>query len=156
MRRGAIVVATLIGGALAGHASASDCPPNDPSRNDCAAAARPAKNPLVPVVGAIVGTIVAVIIVNGREIGRRVLGGPAVPPGTDVPQVTLDVQTTGGRSTLAADGRDTLTVTARLSCSKPGVDLSALAGSIASAQTAEVGQIDVLLSAHGVSPLPES
>ena len=34
--------------------------------------------------------------------------------------------------------------------------VAALAGSIASAQTAEVGQIDVLLSAHGVSPLPES
>jgi uncharacterized protein (DUF305 family) len=34
--------------------------------------------------------------------------------------------------------------------------VAALAGSIASAQTAEVGQIVVLLSAHGVSPLPES
>ncbi|OZC94846.1 hypothetical protein CH262_14445 [Rhodococcus sp. 05-2255-1e] len=34
--------------------------------------------------------------------------------------------------------------------------VAALAGSIASTQTAEVGQIDALLSAHGVSPLPES
>lgn len=32
----------------------------------------------------------------------------------------------------------------------------ALAQSIASAQTAEVNQIDVLMAAHGVSPLPES
>lgn len=38
-------------------ARASDCPPDDPSRSDCKGAATTARNPLVPIAGAVAGSV---------------------------------------------------------------------------------------------------
>lgn len=54
---------------LAGTAYASDCPPDDPSRSDCKAAATTARNPLVPIAGGVAGGVA------GEVIGRVIRGG---------------------------------------------------------------------------------
>ena len=57
--RGLVVLSfTLLGVLLStGAALASDCPPDDPSRSDCKAAATTARNPLVPIAGGVAGTV---------------------------------------------------------------------------------------------------
>jgi hypothetical protein len=52
-----------------GAAYASDCPPDDPSRSDCKSAATTARNPLVPIAGAILGGAA------GQVIGQALSGG---------------------------------------------------------------------------------
>jgi hypothetical protein len=51
---------------LAAPAHASDCPPDDPSRSDCSAAASTARNPLVPIGGSVVGGVVGNVVGRGR------------------------------------------------------------------------------------------
>ncbi|MBI3915080.1 MAG: hypothetical protein HY327_12955, partial [Chloroflexi bacterium] len=55
-------------------AYARDCPPNDPSRSDCAAAATTAQNPAVPAAGTLAGGGAGVLINRGRP------GPPPKPP----------------------------------------------------------------------------
>jgi hypothetical protein len=52
-----------------GAAYASDCPPDDPSRSDCKSAASTARNPLVPIAGAVLGGAA------GQVIGQVLTGG---------------------------------------------------------------------------------
>lgn len=54
---------------VASTAHASDCPPDDPSRSDCQAAATTARNPLVPIAGGVGGGVA------GEVIGRVVTKG---------------------------------------------------------------------------------
>lgn len=51
-------------------AYARDCPPNDPSRADCAAAATTAQNPLVPAAGTVGGAGTSVVIDRIRNRKR--------------------------------------------------------------------------------------
>lgn len=51
-------------------AYARDCPPNDPSRSDCAAAAQTAQNPAVPATGTIAGAGTSVVIERLRKRPR--------------------------------------------------------------------------------------
>jgi hypothetical protein len=50
-------------------AQASDCPPDDPSRADCIAAASTARSPLVPIAGAAAGGIAAWVVDNILDRG---------------------------------------------------------------------------------------
>ena len=61
-------------------AYARDCPPNDPSRSDCAAAATTAQNPLVPAAGTIGGAGTSVVIDRLRNRKRP---KPATKPPKD-------------------------------------------------------------------------
>lgn len=56
---------------LAGTAFASDCPPDDPSRSDCAAAATAAQNPLVPIAGGLAGTVAGGLAGNKLKKGEK-------------------------------------------------------------------------------------
>ncbi|MBI4789244.1 MAG: hypothetical protein HY782_19600 [Chloroflexi bacterium] len=51
-------------------AYARDCPPDDPSRSDCAAAAQTAQNPAVPATGTVTGAGTSVVIDRIRK-GRK-------------------------------------------------------------------------------------
>ena len=51
-------------------AYARDCPPNDPSRSDCAAAAQTAQNPAVPATGTVAGAGTSVVIDKLRQRKR--------------------------------------------------------------------------------------
>jgi ABC-type transporter Mla subunit MlaD len=61
-------------------AYARDCPPNDPSRADCAAAAQTAENPLVPATGTVAGTATSVVI---DKLRNRKRPKPATKPPKD-------------------------------------------------------------------------
>jgi len=61
-------------------AYARDCPPNDPSRADCAAAATTAQNPVTPLAGTVAGTGTSVVIDRLRKRRRP---GPVIKPPTD-------------------------------------------------------------------------
>ncbi|MBI5303986.1 MAG: hypothetical protein HY868_17760 [Chloroflexi bacterium] len=59
-------------------AYARDCPPNDPSRSDCAAAATTAQNPAVPATGTVAGAGTSVVIDRLRN-RRRPRPAPRPP-----------------------------------------------------------------------------
>ncbi len=59
-------------------AYARDCPPNDPSRSDCAAAATTAQNPAVPATGTVAGAGTSVVIDRIRK-RRRPRPAPRPP-----------------------------------------------------------------------------
>src|SRR5688572_19710346 len=115
---------------------ASDCPPDDPSRADCASAASVARNPLVPIAGAGLG-LVLVTVVNGVVVSRREV--PAAEPvpagatteGQEPTRYTLDVQTPGARTRLDTDGEDTLIITAVVRCSRAGMNTEAMTRALA-------------------------
>lgn len=113
---------------------ASDCPPNDPSRSDCQAAANTARSPLVPLAGAVVG-----VFVNGVFRGETRLCPPSGNATDDKEKeeiyYTLDIRTQDkdgvARLSVSVDGEDVLWIYAQIQCSKAGVDTSAATQSIA-------------------------
>ena len=67
-----------------GTAHASDCPPDDPSRSDCQAAASTARNPLVPIAGGVGGGVAGELI--GRTVGKGEKGDDEDEKGKEEPE----------------------------------------------------------------------
>ncbi|MBI4890299.1 MAG: hypothetical protein HY821_06715 [Acidobacteria bacterium] len=110
------------------------------SADDCSSDYRRAEDCLrTPGFAQTLGTtagVIGTILINGVAVKTLILRppgtGPAGEGGENQPdkQYFLDVRTQGSRTTLMADGKDTLWISAKVTCSDPKVDCSGITAGI--------------------------
>ncbi len=111
-------------------ASADDCNQDFRRAEDCLRT--PGFAQTLGTTAGVIGTI----LINGVAVKTLILRPPGTGPtgegGENPPdkQYYLDVRTQGSRTTLTADGKDTLWVSAKVTCSDPKVDCSGITAGI--------------------------